>query len=249
MRAVLLYILVAGIAAAQNPPPDSLAPLEQAVLKATADWQRDALELEGRVARMLPCDPRTKSALDDVTKASESRLAALAQYYKAAQALADNRAEGAKRLLASEEGRSADVLADKAHADEALAAVQTALADLSQSARVQPALAVAQSALQQTEEIVKQRLQLVQDQAERRNAVLDSLKALVIAYQTRETAVKEAAAAFEVERRKWTAYYAARSQRAQTECALTGGPPPAAAKPSPAPKPAAAPPPVQGKQQ
>jgi hypothetical protein len=235
-------MMVAGMAAAQNPPPDSLAPLEQAVLKATTDWQVLARDLEGRVARMLPCDPRTRAAIDDVSKASQNRLAALAQYYNAAQALAENRAEGAKRLLATEEGRSVDLAADRVHADEALAALQAAITDLAASARVQPALAAAQGALQQTAEMLKQRVQLAQDQAARRTAVLDSLRALASAYQTRETAMKEASAAFELERSKWNAYYTVRSQRAQTECALTGGPPPAG------PKPAAAPKNLQGKQ-
>jgi hypothetical protein len=240
MRAVLL-LSIAGIAAAQNPPPDSLAPLEQAVLKATTDWQGLAKDLEARIARMLPCDPKTKAAIDDVSKASQARLAALTKYDQAALATAENRAEGAKRLLAIETGRNTEVIADKLHADEALAAVDAELADLTRSASVQPALESARGALQQTLEMLKQRLQLARDQAERRDAVVDSLQALAAAYQARAAAVKEATAAFEVERNKWNAYYAARSQRAQTECAITAGPAPAA----PPPKPTAVP---QGKQ-
>jgi len=244
MRAVLLYTLIAGISAAQNPPPDSLAQLEQAVLKATTDWQGVAKDLEGRIARMLPCDPRTKAAIDEVSNASQNRLAALAQYYKASLTLAENRTAGAKRLLDAEDARTMALIADKLHGDEVLAAVVAAVADLGQGARTQPALESARAALQQTADMLKQRLQLAQDQAERRDAVMDSLKALVAAYQIRETAVKEASAAFEVEHAKWNAYYAARAQRAQTECAITGGAGGAAPVPRTAPPPAV----IQGKQ-
>src|SRR6266849_2037280 len=117
MRPVLVFAFACA-AAAQAPPPDSLASLEQDVLKANTDWQVLAKDLDARVGRMLPCDPRAKTALDDVIKASQNRLAALERYYQAADALAANRAEGSKRLVIAEEGRAADIAADSLHGDD-----------------------------------------------------------------------------------------------------------------------------------
>ena len=220
MRIVLLCLLLAG-AFAQTPPPESLTALEQDVLKATADWQALAKGLETKVARLLPCDPRTKAAIDEVAKASQNRLTALSRYYQAAAALAENRAEGASRVLAAEDGRAADLTADKINGDQELADLQKSLEELAAGARAQPGLIPAQNTLLQTVEMTRQRTELAHSRMDRRAAVMDSLRALAEAYQAREKAVKEAGAAVETERTRWTAYYAARSQRSQTECALT----------------------------
>jgi hypothetical protein len=239
MRSVLLFAFACA-ALGQAPPPESLSSLEQEVLKATTDWQVRAKDLDARVGRLLPCDPRAKTAIDDVVKASQDRLTAMGRYYQAAEAQAAARAEGAKRLLAAEEGRAADVAADRLHGEEVTAAVDAALADLAEGARVQPSLGGARTSLQQTAEVARQGLQIAKDQTPRREAALEALRALAAAYQARDAALKEAAAAFDAERTRWTAYYTARSQRAQTECALTGAlgdlpPAPAAPKRVPAP--------------
>src|SRR5258708_30613201 len=150
IRRLILVFAFACAAAAEAPPPDSWAWLEQDVLKANTEWQVLAKDLDARVDRMLPCDPRAKTALDDVIKASQNRLAALARYYQAATALAANRAEGAKRLVIAEEGRAADIAADNLHGDDVLAVVETALADLAEGARVEPTLAAARAAFEKT---------------------------------------------------------------------------------------------------
>jgi hypothetical protein len=225
-----------GIISAQAPPPGSLAPLEQAALKASADWLTLAKTLDSRVARLLPCDPRAKAAIEETLKASNTRTTALADYYRAAESQASSRTEGARRLLESEQNRSAAVAAAANHAQEALVTVESAIADLTESAKTQSALAAPRDALLQTQSMLKQRLQIAQDEAGLRTAVLDALKALTDAYQAREKAIKDAGAAFETERLRWNAYYAARAQRAQLECALTGG---AASSTATAPAPAA----------
>ena len=222
-RVLAAVAIAAGAGYSQAPPLDSLAPLEQAALKATTDWQVLAQTLDARVLRMLPCDPRAKTAIEEVTKASDARIGALKDYYRAAESQAANRTEGARRLLAAEEGRAAESSADSQHTRDALAAVQAGIADLGEGAKVQISLREAQTSLQQTSAAISLRLRIAQDQAGRRGAVLEAFRNLVAAYEAREKAVKEAGEAFEAERVRWKAFYAARAQRAQTECALTGG--------------------------
>ena len=233
-RLICALTLTGALAAAQGNPTDSVTVLEQAAQKATTAWQSIAANLDSRVARMLPCDPRAKTAIDEVARASQARLAALAQYWQAAATLTAGRAEGARRLLAKEEARTADVNADRAQREEALAAIQQQAAALAESANLQAALAGPQSGLAQIVDMAQHSAALARNQADQRDLVVGALRNLVSAYQAHDAALRDAASAFETERGRWNSYYAARQARAQTECAITtAAPARPPAKPAP----------------
>ena len=82
--------------------PD-LAALEQTAQKRHAEWETLAKDLSERMARILPCDPRSAAAITEVSRASEARLAALADYLRAASAQAFAETAAAKILLNAEE--------------------------------------------------------------------------------------------------------------------------------------------------
>lgn len=211
---------------------DSLPALEEEVRKTSAAWQGPARDLNARVARMLPCDPRAAMAIDEVNRASQARLAALARYYQTAEALALTRVEGAKQVLMSEQDRSGDVAAEETQSALADFSAEQQVTDLAESARQHPALAAAQAALSEAREAVRRRAALGKQYAERREPAIAALEKLVAAYEARYDALREMASAFETERARWNEYYAARRARAQTECTITS---PAATTPRTAP--------------
>jgi chromosome segregation ATPase len=221
--------LVCAVARAQvAPAPEALASLELNVKKTAAAWEALAKNLDARVARMLPCDARTKAAIDEASQASQARFAALSQYYELAESLASKRVDDAKRLFGREQARWADIAGEQAHAEESAAAVNQQLAELSQSASQQAALAPAQSALQETARVVAQRSSIANGLASRREAALAALSELSAAYEARYAALRDLLNSLESERARWNGYYAARLARSQTECSLTGGTAPAA---------------------
>ena len=63
-----------------------LAALEQTAQKRHAEWEALAKDMNDRMARILPCDPRALAAVTEVSRASEARLAALADYLRAVSA-------------------------------------------------------------------------------------------------------------------------------------------------------------------
>ena len=215
---------------------------EQAVQKATSAWRVLARDLDTRVARLAPCDPKSQQAIEETSRASQARLTVLADYYQIASAIATTRTEGARRLLASEQARSAAIADDFTEAKEVLAAAEKQAEDLDASAKQQSALGGALAALRQAVEATRQRSVVTKDQETRFKTVLTALQRLVQAYEARETALSETIKAFDTERTRWNAYYAARLARAQLECAVTNPsavPVPARPKPA-APKPAKA---------
>src|ERR1700681_4917334 len=100
-RAALLGSVLCAAALAQNPP--DLPALEQTAQKRQAEWATLAQDLSTRMARILPCDPRYAAGITEVSRSSETRLAALAEYFKAASAKAFAETAAAKLLLNSEE--------------------------------------------------------------------------------------------------------------------------------------------------
>src|SRR5215813_13950571 len=85
MRFLCVWALFAVSVNAQSPAPASALPsLEQSARQRAADWMRLADDLEGSLARMLPCDPRVTVAINEVMRASDARLATLSDYLQAA---------------------------------------------------------------------------------------------------------------------------------------------------------------------
>lgn len=225
-RVVGFGLLAATLAYSQPAPPspDNLTTLEIAAQKAAAAWQVLARDLDVRLARMLPCDTRAKTAIDEVARASQARLAALDAYYDAAARDAKVRKESTKSMLAAEEARLAEATAAIAHAEESASALSKQLEVLTESIKQKPNLDSAGFALNQNQTAVRDGVTNSKNVAARRTPLIAALKELVSAADARDAALAEARTSFEAERARWNGYYAARLARAETECAIISPP-------------------------
>jgi hypothetical protein len=234
IRTVWLWIMTAAaMAAAQDKPPDPLAALEQAAERRTSEWDTLAKGLELRISRLLPCDPRVRSAIEEVGRASDLRLVALQQYFQAAVARAKDQTEAVKRLLASQEALGKDADADRTDAEQEGAGIEGQLVNLAESVRRRVALAEAQQALEGLREMTRQRGAQNERRQDQAAALGTMLAAMVAAYQSRQAALEGEMSAMSAEGTRWSAYYAARLARADTECSITN--PDAQARPRPRP--------------
>ena len=80
------------------PAANPLAAREALAQKRAAEWETLAKVLEGKIARMLPCDSRVHGAIEEVSRASQARLASLNDYLQAAAAQAKADAERARAI-------------------------------------------------------------------------------------------------------------------------------------------------------
>ena len=250
MGAIAAVFAPGGIVSAQGPAPSSLPALQQSVSQRTAEWNTLATNLELRVARLLPCDPQARAAIDEVSRASEARSVALTSYWTVASLQSKTQVESIRGLLTQEEDRVGDWVVDASQARTDVgfaAALETSLA--SGVPQIQ-ALANPQKDL----EAIAEQYRLLEKQAQDRVAahgrLIDDLRELLNTGQTRQAAIDERLRTVGVEGQRWSAYYAARQARAQTECFLIN-PAAAAGQPAgPRPAPAAVPRPApQGKKQ
>ena len=233
MRCILyLSVLTAAAALAQNDSaPPELAGLEQTARQRAADWNKLALALEPSIARLLPCDPKVTEAISAVSRASEARLAALAAYLEAARQQATRQTEAARRVLAAGRQFAGELQEDQADLAQEQSGLNGQIEDLATSTGQKPSLGDAQAALRQVAALLSERADLGQGAAGRQEALAAALAGLVAAYEARDAALQSESASFASERTLWTAYYAARLARAQTECSVTLG---GAASPAPA---------------
>lgn len=240
MRAIAAAFAMGVIVSAQAPAPNSLPALQQSVSQRTAEWNTLATNLEQRVARLLPCDPQARAAIDEVSRASDARGIALTSYWTMVSLQSKTQIEAIRRLLAQEEDRAGDWAADanQARVDVALAAALGA--SLASSVSQVPALAAPQKDLEAIEEAYR----LFEKQSQERTAsggqLLGDLRELLKASQARQAAIDERLKTVGVEGERWSAYYAARQARAQVECALVNPgaavAPPAVLRPAPSGK-------------
>jgi len=223
----LFVLMTAAAAAAQDKPdkPDKPADaplsLQELAAKKSAEWDALAGSLEAKLARMLPCDARVQTSIEEVSRASEARLTALGQYLKDAAAQAKSEAEAARTALADQELTARDMESERAEAEQERAAVEAQLADLGESAKHREILEGARQKLEAIASVVRQRVAAADQQAERRAALTASLQDLVAAYDARQHALEGGIVAAEREAVRWTEYYSARQARAQTECSIT----------------------------
>ena len=174
---------------------------------------------------MLPCDPRVKSSIEEVGRASEARLAALAQYLRAAAAQAAADATAANRALADQQSNARDLETEHAEAEQERIAVDGQDAGLTDSAKRRPLLGDAQKKLDQIEAAAKQKAASAQDQASQSAALIPVLRDWAAASQARQKAIEAELTSLAAETSRWDEYYAARLARAQTECSLTNAAP------------------------
>jgi hypothetical protein len=229
---ILAGLLLATAAFAQA-PADLLALLQQAAEKRAAEWDALAKGLEVKLARMLPCDPRVRASIDEVSRASDARLAALATYLQAAAAQAKTDLDRVQGLLTSQEFASKESATEKAEAEQELAAIDAQSADLAESAKRRAALAEAQAKLSEVAALIRERMSRAQQQETRREALAGALRQVASTYEARQKAFDTERSALATENTRWAEYYAARMSRAQMECAVTN---PAVAAPTRAPQ-------------
>ena len=200
------------------------------------EWNTLAGNLELRLARLLPCDPRVRTSVEEVNRASDARLVALTSYWSAVSITSKVQIAAIQGLLAQEEARAADWPKDRAEAQVDVTATTSQAASLGPGMRQLPALAVPQKNL----EAIAQRYQVLEQQAQDRETsmsqLVQDLRDLLKGSQARQAALEDQLKAIATEGQRWSAYYAARQARAQIECSITNaGAAPAPARPPPAP--------------
>jgi len=213
-------------AAAQDAP--DLAALELTAQKRSLEWEALAKDMNDRMARILPCDPRALAAVNEVSRASEARLSALADYLRAVSAKAFTETADARNLLSAEERRAVEIELERNDSDREQTAVDTDSDALAQSVKQRTSLEAPQKVLAQISALIHQRAQTTEPQVAAANAAVALLRDLVAKFDARDAALREEFAASEAERARWNGYYAARRARAQIECSITqiGGTPP-----------------------
>jgi hypothetical protein len=200
-----------------------LTALETTARDKTAAWETLAQDLTGNIGRLLPCDAKVTIAINEVTTASEARLSALANYLQAmGQQIGQDSAE-AKRIAGANQALGGDLAAEKIETGLEQTAIDGQLAALGESVKTQPGLGRAQTALQQLQAQAQQRGDAIQNGTVQQTLAGTSLKDVVSSADARVAAWKDLQAAYEIERTRWNAYYAARLARAQTECSITRG--------------------------
>jgi hypothetical protein len=218
---VALFVLMTTSAAAQVTPPAASASLQEVAEKRSAEWDALAGSLEAKLARMLPCDARVRTTIEEVSRASEARLTALSQYLKSTAAQAKRDAEAARSAMAEQEMNAREMDAERAEAHQEEAAVDAQLADLTDSAKRRGSIDGAQKKLEAIASALRQRASVADQQTERRAALTASLRDLIGASDARQQAFEGEIVVTDRETARWAEYYAIRLERAETECSLT----------------------------
>ena len=224
--AIVVFGAVAlmGRSAAPATPPglpaSPLAALQASAEKQNADWETLAQGMEAKIGRMLPCDPRVRSTIGEASRASEARLAAMSQYLKAEIAMAKGDTEAAKAAVAAQADGNKDLDTERAEAEQERIAVEAELSELEDSEHRLAALDPAQKKLADIAAMIRERAARTQQLAGEHNTLTVPLGDLLVAYQTWQAALEDEQVALAVEQSRWSEYYAARLDRAQTECSI-----------------------------
>lgn len=232
-RFLALALLIPAFAQPPAPQPavDSRARLEQVADQRTAEWDTLAKGLEAKIARMLPCDPRVRAALEDVSRASDARMAAVSRYLESAAAQAKADAGRARKALADEQAAVQEIDTERVEAEQERAAIDGQISNLAESAKRREALDDAGKKLAEIRAKVDERVTRAQQEAAHRAALIASLQQLAAGYATRERAIAGELSSLAAERTRWSEYYLARLARAQTECSITNQSAPPRKKP------------------
>jgi chromosome segregation ATPase len=219
------FLLLTGVMIGQDgarvdPPADPLSALRQAAEAKDAEWQTLARGLEAKIGRMLPCDARVRTTIEEVSRGSDSRLLALSQYLKAAVAMAKGDTEAAKAAMGSQQDSNKDLETERAEAEQEKIAIEGQIANLGESVRRLASLEAAQKKLAEIEAMIRQRAERAQQLADKKNTLMLPLANLLAAYQARQAALENEQTKLGVETARWSDYYAARIARAQTECSI-----------------------------
>ena len=127
--------LTAVVAIAQNPPAPTVACCYRPRARKTSDWDALAQALDASIGRLLPCDPKGPAAIEKVSRASDARLAALADHLQVASQQASQDTVAAKRALASSGTLAAGLDAEKNDVAQEQAGADSEFANLVESAK------------------------------------------------------------------------------------------------------------------
>jgi hypothetical protein len=230
---VCIWFAVVSATAAQE-PANPLTGFQQAAAKRAAEWATLTSNLEQRVARLLPCDPRGQDAIEETARASEARTVAFTTYWLAVSGRSKSQLDAIRRLQAQEEARKAEWASDRSDAEEELAAVAEQSGFLAISANRLPGLANAQQSLTAAAQVLRQIESQIQTRETTGVESAGELRDLLTAGQARQNAIEAQLKFISTEGARWTAYYDARLKRGQIECAITNSG--AAVPPAPAPR-------------
>jgi hypothetical protein len=214
-------MFAAVVAAAQDKPAGLFPSLQQNVEKRTSEWDKLANGLEVRISPLLPCDPRVRGAIEEVSRASEARIVALTEYWLAVSAASKTQTEAVRRLLAQENASGADRETDLKDAEQERVAVNAQLTSLGESAKSLPSLAAAHRALDGLAQSSAQSAAQAAERGQSAERLSQELRDLQAAAQARQTAIDNAMKALAAEGQRWNGYYSSRLARSQTECAIT----------------------------
>ena len=209
-------MLAAGPAAAQD-----LAALQNTAEAKTADWDALGKTLEGKLVRMLPCDARVRTSVEEVSRASDARIAAVSQYFQAAAARSQADNQAIAQAIGAQEPLAREMDSERAEADQERIAIDAQLADLADSLKRRQQLADAQRTLGGIADMVRLRVSSAEQKTATYAALIAALRALSAANEAREKAIRTEISALTLEGRRWSEYYSARIARAQTECSIT----------------------------
>lgn len=226
---------------AQETGANSLPALQDAAAKRTAEWTTLTTGLEPRLVRLLPCDPRVRTSVEEVAKASDNRTVALTSYWNMVSIQSKAQVEAVRGLLAREEERGEDWSKEETETEQELAVTSAQAAALKASMQQVPALASPQKNLEALAATDRQLAAQAQERATNGGLLLAGLRELLKDAQARQSAIDEQLKSVSAEGQRWSAYYAARQARAQIECFIIN---PAAATAPPAARPVRPLPPV-----
>ncbi len=210
----------AGTLCAQDSGANSLPALQDAAAKRTAEWNTLTASLEVRLARLLPCDPRVRTAVDEVARASDTRTVALTSYWNMVSVQSKAQVEAIRGLLAREEQRGEDWTKDKTETQQEVAATTVQTAALKANLQQLPALFNPMKSLESIAETDRVLAGEAQERETNGGLLVDGLRELLKASQARQSAIDEQLKSVSAEGQRWSAYYAARQVRAQIECAI-----------------------------
>ena len=233
---VCVGLAVAQAAWAAEEPASALVSFQQSAAKRENEWVTLTTNLELRLARLLPCDPRVRNSIEETSRASEARISALTTYWMAASGKSKSQTDAIRRLIAQEEARKGEWSKARAEADREHAKVIEQNGFLAIGVSRSPVLAGTQKALTAaTQSVLKSEAQIQERQATGER-IPGELQEWLTASEARQNAIEAELRLLSIEGSRWTSYYAARIARASTECAITN---PEEAADRPAPKPAA----------
>lgn len=230
----LAFLLMLQTAGAQSSVPQTAAgspeQLRRAALARAGEWTSLASSLEARVGKMLPCDRRVRSSIEEVSKASEARIAAEAAYWRAVEEQSRNSLPALDALANREQALSAAWTADPADALQEQSSVDAHVVALKGNLKKSPALVPPEAELEALAANTKSLGEKMSGRSSSAARISADARRSAAAEGALHNAIESKLRTETAEGELWNEYYAARLARADTECSIIG----TAAAPEPA---------------